>query len=72
MDESDAHLAAAKLLDKRFFEHPHLHGKTNAAGDYEIRCDKCATVDTYSSSGKNQIDVQSFALTATARHFHDD
>jgi hypothetical protein len=34
MGESDARFAAAKLLDRRFLEHPHLHGKNNAAGDF--------------------------------------
>jgi hypothetical protein len=72
MGESDARFAAAKLLDKRFFEHPHLHGEKNAAGHYEVHCDKCGTVDTYSSSGKNEADVRSFALSVTARHLHDD
>jgi len=42
MGESDARFAAAKLLDRRFFEHPHLRGKVNPAGDYEVHCDKSA------------------------------
>jgi hypothetical protein len=71
MAESDARFAAAKLLDRRFSEHPHLHGSTNIAGDYEVHCDKCRTIDTYSSTGKNEVDVQSFALSVTASHLHD-
>ena len=71
MGESDARFAGAKLLDKRFFEHPHLQGKTNANGDYEVHCSKCGTVDMYSFSGKNDVDAQSFALSVTARHLHD-
>jgi hypothetical protein len=72
MGESDARFAAAKLLDRRFFEYPHLRGKTNAAGDYEVHCNKCGTVDTYSFSGKNDVDAQSFALSVTARHLHGE
>jgi hypothetical protein len=71
MGESDARLAAAKLLGNRFFEHPHLQGKTNEAGDYEVHCTICRTVDAYSFSGKNEVDAQSFALSITARHLHD-
>jgi hypothetical protein len=59
MGESDARFAAAKLLDRRFFEYPDLRGKTNAAGDYEVHCNKCGTVDTCSFSGKNDVDAQS-------------
>jgi hypothetical protein len=71
MGESDPRFAAAKLLDRRFFEHPHLSGKINAAGDYEVHCNECGTVDTYSFSGKNEVDAQTFALSVTARHRHD-
>jgi hypothetical protein len=72
MGESDARFAAAKLLDKRFFEYPHLSGKSNAAGDYEVHCKKCGAIETYSVRGKHEVDVQSFALSVTARHFHDE
>jgi hypothetical protein len=71
MSESDARIAAAKLLDKRFFERPHLQGNINSTGDYEVHCSKCGTVDTYSFAGKNQVDAQSFALSVTGRHLHD-
>lgn len=71
MAESDARFAAAKLLDRRFFEHPHLQGRTNAAGDYEVVCNKCGTVDTYSFTGRDEMDAQTFALTITGRHLHD-
>jgi hypothetical protein len=59
MGESDARFAAVKLLDKRFFEYPHLNGKTNATGDYEAQCKKCGAIETYSVRGK---------LSASQRH----
>jgi len=63
MGESDARFAAAELLDRRFFEHPHLSGRINAAGDYEVHCNECRTVDKYSFSRKNEVDAQAFALS---------
>jgi hypothetical protein len=72
MAEADARFAAAKLLDKRFFEYPHLQSKINTEGDYEVHCNKCRTVDTYSFAGKNEIDAQTFALSVTGRHLHDE
>jgi hypothetical protein len=72
MAESDVRFAAVQLLDRRFFEYPHLQGRTNAAGDYEVLCNKCGTIDTYSFSGKNETDAQTFALSVTGRHLHDE
>lgn len=72
MSESDARLAAVQLLDRRFFEYPHLQGKINAAGDYDVVCNKCGTVDTYSFKGKNEVDALTFALSVTGRHLHED
>jgi len=65
MGEGDSRFAAATLLDRRFDEHPHLSGKINAARDYEVHCNECGTIDTYSFSGKNEVDAQTFALSVT-------
>jgi hypothetical protein len=72
MTESDARIAGVQLLDRRFFGYPHLQGRTNAAGDYEVVCNKCGTVDTYSFNGKNETDALTFALSVTGRHRHDE
>jgi hypothetical protein len=71
MPESDARFAAAKLLDKRSFEYPHLSGKVNDAGQYEVQCAKCKTTETYTGGIANEVDAQSFALRVTARHLHE-
>lgn len=71
MSESDARFAAAKFLDKRFFEYPHLSGDTDGQGDYLMTCTKCGMSETYHFAGKNEVDAQTFALSFTGRHIHD-